>query len=88
MRKIIMLGTLIALFGAGAVAQAEEAVTTQPGAAVGATRPAMRGEEYRRERHHDSRSEYREARRGYRNHHDDDGHERHDESREHGRYHR
>ena len=34
MRKIIMLGILIALFGPGAVARAEETTTTQPGSAI------------------------------------------------------
>ena len=47
MRKTIMLGTLIALFGAGALAQAKDVTATEPGTATEATRPAVRGEERR-----------------------------------------
>lgn len=83
MRKIIMLGTLIALFGGGALAYAENAASP-PASATEATRPAARGEEYGRERHHDSRREYHEVRRGDRDHHDDDRDHR-DEGRHHGR---
>lgn len=85
MRKIIMLGTLIALFGGGALAYARDAASTPPANATEATRPAARGEEYGRERHHESRGEYHESRRTDRDHHDEDR-DHHDERREHGRH--
>jgi hypothetical protein len=83
MRKIIMLTTLITLFGAGALAQARDITTPDTGSAE-ATRPAERGEDYGHERHFESRGERYEARRGHREHHDE-AHERHHERREHGR---
>jgi hypothetical protein len=86
MRKTIMLGTLIALFSAGALAQARDLTTTEPGAATEATRPAVRGDGHARGRHSESRSRdgHHEARRGSREHHHE-AHDRHHESREHGR---
>lgn len=83
MRKIIMLSTLITLFGAGALAQARD-VTTTEAPSTEATQPVERGEEYAHERHFESRRERHDARRGHREHHDE-AHERHDERREHGR---
>ena len=56
MRKTIMLGTLIALFSAGALAHARDVTTTEPGAATEAARPAVRGQDDARERHHEYRS--------------------------------
>lgn len=85
MRKILMSGTLIALFGAGALAQARDITTTEQDATE-ATRPVVRGEEYARGRHFESRREHHDGRRGHREHHDE-AHERHDERWEHGRRH-
>jgi uncharacterized GH25 family protein len=84
MRKTIMLGTLIALFSAGALAHAQDVTTTEPGTATEATRPAVRGHHDARERHHEYRSRrgHHEARHGGREHHDE-AHEHHNES-EHG----
>jgi len=86
MRKTIMLSTLIVLFGAGALAQAKDITATETGSPVEATRPVIRGDDYARERHSESRRERHEARRGHREHHDE-AHERHDERWEHGRSH-
>lgn len=86
MRKTIMLGTLIVLFGAGALAQAKDVTTTETGNAAEATRPVIRGEEHAHERHFESRRGHHDARRGHREHHDE-AHERHDERWEHGRRH-
>lgn len=86
MRKIIMIGTLITLFGAGALAQAKDITTTEAGGTAEATRPAARGADDERERHFESRSERREARRSHRQH-PDEARERHDERWEHGRRH-
>lgn len=85
MRKIIMLTTLITLFGAGALAHASDitTTTTETGSAE-ATRPVVRGEEYAHERNFESRRGHHDARRGHREHHDE-AHERHHERREHGR---
>jgi Ni/Co efflux regulator RcnB len=85
MRKIIMLTTLITLFGAGALAHASDTPTTETGSAE-ATRPVVRGEEYAHERHFESRRGHHDARRGHREHHDE-AHERQDERWEHGRRH-
>lgn len=85
MRKTIMLGTLIALFGGGALAHAENAATT-PATAIETARPAAaRGEEFARERHHGSRGEHRETRHAGRDQHDENRDHRH-ESRKHGRH--
>lgn len=86
MRKTIILGTLIALFSAGALAHARDVTTTEPGAATEAARPAVHDQDDAHERHHEYRSRHghHEARRGGREHHDE-AHERHHESREHGR---
>ncbi|QWG23338.1 hypothetical protein KMZ93_25995 [Bradyrhizobium sediminis] len=86
MRKTIILGTLITLFGAGALAQARDITTTEIGSTTEAARPAERGEEYAHERHHESRRGHHEYRRGHRERHDE-AHERHDERWEHGRRH-
>lgn len=87
MRKTIMLGTLIALFSAGALAHARDVTATELGAATEATRPAMRGHDHdeAHERHHGYRSRHGhyESRHGGREHHDE-AYERHHESREHG----
>jgi hypothetical protein len=85
MRKTIMLGILIALFGAGALAHARDVTTTEPGATE-ARRPAVRGQYDGDERHHGyrSRHEHHESRHGEREHHDE-AHERHHERGEHGR---
>lgn len=86
MRKTILLGTLITLFGAGALAQAKDVTATEIGSAAEASRSAVRGEEHAHERHHVSSREHHDARRGHREHHDE-AHERHDERRDHGRRH-
>ena len=89
MRKTIMLGTLIALFGAGALAQASDVTTTEqknPNEVSQPAAPAVRDEERAHERHFESRREHREARRGHRERHDE-AQERHHERREHGRRH-
>lgn len=79
MRKILMTGTLIAIFGAGALAQAQDVTTAKPGSAAETVRPVVRGEDESRAGHH-------EARRGHRERHEE-AHERHDERREGGRRH-
>ncbi len=89
MRKTIMFGTLIALFGTGALAQASDDTATEQKNSIEMSQsaaPAMRGEEHAHERRLESRGEHREARRGHRERHDE-AHERHDERREHGRRH-
>lgn len=88
MRKTIMFGTLIALFGAGALAQASDVTPTEQKGSIEVNQPApaVRGDEGAYERHFESRSERREARRGHREHHDE-AHERYHERREHGRRH-
>jgi hypothetical protein len=85
MRKTIMLGTFIALLSAGAVANARDLTTTEPGAATEAARPVVRDQDDAREGHHEYRSRHRhhEARHGDREHRDE-AHERHHEGREHG----
>jgi uncharacterized GH25 family protein len=84
MRKTIMLGTFIALFSAGALAHAQDVTTSEPGAASGAARPAVRVH-HDRERHHEYRSGrgHHEVGHDGREHHDE-AHERRHESREHG----
>lgn len=86
MRKTIMLGALIALFSAGALAHARDVTTTEPGAATEARRPAVRSQHHDHERHHEyrSRHEHHESRHGGREHHEE-AHERHHERGEHGR---
>lgn len=88
MRKIIMFGTLIALFGAGALAQAKDATTaTEQKNSIEASQPdapAVRGEENLREHRSASSTERRENRDGRRKHHDE-ARERHDENEKHGR---
>lgn len=86
MRKTIMLGTLIVLFGAGALAQAKDVTTTEPTNAVEATKPdtpAVRSEATAPERRSASHEEHRE---GQRKHHDG-ARERHDEHQKHDRRH-
>jgi hypothetical protein len=86
MRKTIMLGALIALFSAGALAHARDVTTTEPGAATDARRPAVRSQYDDHERHHEYRSRHEryESRHGGREHHEE-AHERHHERGEHGR---
>ena len=86
MRKTLMLGTLIALFGIGALAQAKDITATEQKSAAEATpqpdTPAVRDEPAR-----ERRSEgHREARDAGRAHHDNTG-EPHADDREHGRRH-
>ncbi|QWG18281.1 hypothetical protein KMZ68_25685 [Bradyrhizobium sediminis] len=78
MRKTILLGALITLFGAGALAQAKD--ITEIGSTSEATRSAG---EHAHERHHESRRDHHGARRG----HHDEARERHDERRDHDRRH-
>jgi hypothetical protein len=71
MRKTIMLGTLIVLFGAGALAQAKDVTATEPTDAVETAKPdapAVRSEETAPKRRAASHEERRE---GQRKHHDD-----------------
>jgi hypothetical protein len=84
MRKTIMLGTLIALFGAGALAHARDVTATEPGTATEANRPALRDQDDARERHHEYRSRREHAARHDSREHRGEAHERHHESREHG----
>ncbi len=89
MRKTIMFGTLIALFGIGALAQAKDITATEQKSPIEASQPdapAVRGEENLRERRSASSAERRENRDGGRKHHDDAG-DRHDENEKHGRRH-
>jgi hypothetical protein len=78
MRKTFMLGTLIALFGIGALAQAKDVTATEQKSAAEATpqpdTPAVRDQTAR-----ERRSEEHE--------HHDKTRERHDDDREHGRRH-
>lgn len=88
MRKTIMLGTLIVLFGAGALAQAKDVTVTEPTNAVEAAKPdasAVQNKEDVRERRSASRAERHENRDGSRQHHDEA--KRHDEDRKHDRRH-
>ena len=86
MRKTFMLGTLIALFGIGALAQAKDVTATEQKSAAEATpqpdTPAVRDETARERRS----EEHREARDAGREHHDKTS-ERHADDREHGRRH-
>ena len=86
MRKTIMLGTLIVLFGAGALAQASDVTATEPTNAVEAIKPdvpAARSEEAVPKRRAASHEEHRD---GQRKHHDE-AREHHDEHRKHDRRH-
>lgn len=89
MRKTIMFGTLVALFGIGALAQAKDVTATEQKSPIEANQPAapaVRGEEDVRERRSVSSAERRENRDGSRKHHDE-ARDRHDESEKHGRRH-
>ena len=86
MRKTIMLGTFIALSGAGALAQAKDVTAAEQKSPIEASQPAapaVRGEENGRERRAASSTERREDRRK----HLDEARERHGENEEHGRRH-
>lgn len=87
MRKTIMLGTLIALSGAGALAQARDVTATEQ-SPVEASQPAaaVRGEETGREHRAASSAQHRANRDGRRKHHDEAS-RRHDDNQEHGRRH-
>ena len=90
MRKTIILGTIIVLSGAGALAQAKDVTaaaaqkstieTSQPAA------PAVRDEESGRERRAASSAVHRANRDGRRKHHAE-ARERHDENEKHGQRH-
>ena len=90
MRKTIMLGTLITLFGAGALAQAKDVTTTEPKSTIEASQPeAPAARDDGRERHSAARAERREhheRRDGSREHHDE-GRESHDGHRKHDGHH-
>jgi hypothetical protein len=86
MRKTIMFGTLIVLFGAGALAQAKDVTATEPTNAVEAAKPdapAVRSEATAPKRRAASHEEHRE---GQRKHHDEVRESR-DERRKHDRHH-
>lgn len=86
MRKTIMLGTLIVLFGAAAPAQARDVTVTEPANAVEAAKPdalAVQNQEDVRERRSASRAERHENRDGSRH----DEAERHNGGRKHDRSH-
>ncbi len=88
MRKTILLGTLIALFGIGALAQAKDMTAPEQKSAAEVTQPdtpPVRDENVR-ERRSASHQQRREARDGDREH-DHEASERHDDKREHGRRH-
>lgn len=89
MRKIIMFGILIALFGAGALAQAKDFTVTEQKIPIEASQPAapaVRGEENAGDHRSASSTERRENRDGRRKH-QDEARERHDENEKHGRHH-
>jgi hypothetical protein len=89
MRKTIMLGTLIALSGAGALAQARDVNGTEQRGPIEASQPAataVPGEEDGRDRRTASSSEHRANREGRRDHHDE-ARERHGGNEKHGRRH-
>lgn len=89
MRKTIMLGTLIALFGVGALARANDITTPEQKSSTEVSQPnapAVLAEQNVRDRRSASREEHGESRTGDRERHDE-ARERDDESREHGRRH-
>ena len=89
MRKTIMLGTVIALFAVGALAQANDLTTTEQRSSTEASQPnapTVRGEENARDPHSAARQAHGESRKGDREHHDE-ARERDDENREHGARH-
>lgn len=84
MRKTIMLGTVIALFAVGALAQANDLTTTEQKTSAQASQPnasAVGGEENARDRRSPSHQEHGESRKGDREHHSE-ARERDDEGRE------
>jgi hypothetical protein len=89
MRKTIMLGTVIALFAVGALAQANDLTTTEQRSSTEASQPnapTVRGEENARDPRSAARQAHGESRKGDREHHDE-ARERDDENREHGARH-
>lgn len=89
MRKTIMLGTVIALFAVGALAQANDLTTTEQKSSAQASQPnapAVGGEEIAHNRRSASRQEHGENRKGDREHHNE-ARERDGESRELGTRH-
>ena len=89
MRKTIMLGTVIALFVVGALAQANDLTTTEQKSSAQATQPnapAVGGEEIARDRRSAPHQEHGESRKGDREHHNE-ARERNGESRELGTRH-
>lgn len=89
MRKTIILGTVIALFAVGALAQANDLTTTEQKSSAEASQPnapAVGGEENARDRHSASHQEHGENRKGDREHHNK-ARERDGESREPGTRH-
>ena len=88
MRKTIILGTLIALLGIGASAQAKEPTATEPKSTVEASQPetsAPRGEGKVRELRSVANAERGNERDNGREHHGKT-HQHYDEDREHGRH--
>lgn len=88
MRKTIMLGTLIVLSGAAALAQAKDVTATEQKSPIEASQPAaaVRGDENKREPRAAPSTERRASRDGRRKHHDE-ARERQDENEKHGRDH-
>ncbi len=85
MRKTLMLGTLFALSGAGALAQARDFTAPEQKSPIEASQPAaaVRGEENGRERRAASDTE-RRASRDDRHKHHGEARERHDEHEQRG----
>ncbi len=86
MRKTIILGILIALSGAGALAQAGDVTATEqksPAEASQSETPAMRGDQSLREHRSAAREEHRDRTREHR----DEARESHDEHGNHGQRH-
>jgi hypothetical protein len=83
MRKTLLLGTLIALFGVGALAQARDLTATEPKNATEATQPDTPAIRSENDRAHRS-EERREARGSGREHHGEAS-KHDDDDREHGR---
>jgi hypothetical protein len=84
MRNTVMLGALIALFGAGALAQSNGVTTTEQKSSTEASQPAARAERNARDYRSASREQHGESRKGDREYHDQ-ARERDDEGREHDR---
>ena len=74
MHKTIMLGTVIALFAVGALAQANDLTTTEQKSSAEASQPnapTVRGEENPRDGRSASRQQHGESRKGDREHRDE-----------------